>query len=58
MQHTVDPHPHHHFYNEDSGELSDIPVGAVSIRDLPELPEGTVQESVEVLIRVRNRGPG
>lgn len=61
---TVDPermfydsttHPHHHFYNVDSGELSDIPDELVQFRDLPELPEGTERESVEVLIRVRDR---
>ena len=49
-------HPHHHFYNVDSGELSDIPDEQVCFRELPELPEGTEQESVEVLIRVRHRG--
>ena len=48
-------HPHHHFYNVDSGELSDIPEGKVTFRDLPDLPEGTERESVEVLIRVRDR---
>ena len=48
-------HPHHHFYNVDSGELSDIPDTEVSFRELPELPAGTEQESVEVLIRVRDR---
>lgn len=50
-------HPHHHFYNEDSGELSDISADTIRIEDLPELPEGTVQESVEVLIRVRDLKP-
>lgn len=50
-------HPHHHFYHVDSGELSDIPESQVSIRALPPLPEGTEQESVEVLIRVRNKRP-
>ncbi|MEJ2129230.1 MAG: Fur family transcriptional regulator [Woeseiaceae bacterium] len=49
-------HPHHHFYNVDSGELSDIPDEQVRFDDLPELPEGTLRESVEVLIRVRNQG--
>jgi Fur family iron response transcriptional regulator len=49
-------HPHHHFYNVDSGELSDIPDEQVRFDDLPELPEGTRRESVEVLIRVRNQG--
>ena len=48
-------HPHHHFYNVDSGELSDIPDAEVCFKDLPELPAGTERESVEVLIRVRDR---
>ena len=48
-------HPHHHFYNVDSGELSDIPPGKVTFQDLPELPYGTERESVEVLIRVRDK---
>ena len=34
-------HSHHHFYNVDSGELSDIPDGQVAFRGLPDLPEGT-----------------
>jgi Fur family iron response transcriptional regulator len=49
-------HAHHHFYNVDSGELSDIPEGQVAFENLPELPEGTERESVEVLIRVRDKG--
>ena len=48
-------HPHHHFYNVDSGDLSDIPDEQVRFQDLPELPEGTERESVEVLIKVRDR---
>lgn len=48
-------HPHHHFYNVDSGELSDIPDEGVLFKDLPKLPEGTESDSVEVLIKVRNR---
>ena len=47
-------HPHHHFYNVDTGELSDIPDDRVRFSDLPALPEGTQTESVELLIRVRN----
>jgi len=47
-------HPHHHFYNVDSGELSDISDERVCFRELPELPEGTEHESVEVLIKVRD----
>jgi len=48
-------HPHHHFYNVDTGELSDIPDSMVNFQALPELPEGTRRESVEVLIKVRNQ---
>ena len=60
---TVDPtrkyydsttHPHHHFYNVDTGSLTDIPADSISISDLPELPEGTEQQGVEVLVRVRD----
>lgn len=61
---TVDPdrkyydsttHAHHHFYNVGTGELSDIPAHQVRIMNLPPLPAGTEQESVEVLIRVRDK---
>ncbi len=47
--------PHHHFYNIDTGELSDIPDDQIKMMELPSLPAGTEQESVEVLIRVRDR---
>ncbi len=47
--------PHHHFYNVDTGELSDIPDSEIRVLDLPSLPEGTEQESVEILIRIRDR---
>ena len=47
--------PHHHFYNVDTGELSDIPDDQIKMMELPSLPAGTEQESVEVLIRVRDR---
>ncbi len=48
-------HPHHHFYNVDTGELSDIPPEQIAIRDIPQLPEGTEQESLELLIRIRQK---
>ena len=47
--------PHHHFYNADTGELSDIETGAIEISSKPRLPEGSVEDSVEVIIRIRNR---
>ena len=48
-------HAHHHFYNVDSGELSDIPDAEVRFEGLPALPEGTERESIEVLIKVRDK---
>ncbi len=46
--------PHHHFYNVDTGELSDIPTAGIEINGLPELPEGTRCEGVELFIHVRS----
>jgi len=46
--------PHHHFYNVDTGELMDVNHGELSLGELPILPEGTVAETVDVVIRVRN----
>ncbi len=61
---TIDPsrkfydsttHAHHHFFHVETGRLSDIPNEQIEILGLPELPAGTEQESVEVLIRIRDR---
>ncbi len=48
-------HPHHHFYNVDTGELTDIAEGEVSFQSLPTSPDGAQQESVEVLIKLRSK---
>jgi len=45
---------HHHFYNADSGHLTDIDPQAITVQGLPALPEGTVAEGVDVIIRVRD----
>ena len=45
--------PHHHFYNVDTGVLTDIPPGAVRFEALPDLPDRSRMESVEVVIKVR-----
>lgn len=47
--------PHHHFYNVDTGELTDIDVAAISVSGLPELPEGVVTEGVDIIVRIRSR---
>jgi Fur family transcriptional regulator, iron response regulator len=45
---------HHHFYNADTGELSDLPPDTVQVFGLPELPAGTEMESAELIVRIRN----
>ncbi len=45
---------HHHFYNADTGELVDIAPEQVSFAQLPELPPGTQQDGIEVIVRVRS----
>ena len=47
--------PHHHFFNLDTGELSDIASDRIEVSGLPDLPKGTQLESAELIIRVRNR---
>jgi Fur family iron response transcriptional regulator len=47
--------PHHHLYNVDTGELTDLPMDAVSLTELPELPAGTEAVGVELIIKIRER---
>ena len=46
--------PHHHFYNADTGELSDIPMNDIEVSGLPQLPAGTQLEGAELIVRIRN----
>ena len=46
--------PHHHFYNIDSGELTDIKDQAVSQYFSHHLPDGMMVEEIDVTIRIRN----
>ena len=46
--------PHHHFYNEDTGQLTDIPLAMIKMSSLPKLPAGTRLERAELIVRVRN----
>ena len=47
--------PHHHFYNVDTGELTDIRLDQVEIKRLPDLPPGTEAQDIELIVRVRNK---
>jgi Fur family iron response transcriptional regulator len=45
--------PHHHFFNVESGELTDIEPDAMQVSGLPELPAGMVADSVDIIVRIR-----
>jgi Fur family iron response transcriptional regulator len=47
--------PHHHMYNADTGELTDIEPDDVTFASMPELPHGTETERVDVVIQIRTR---
>ncbi len=45
--------PHHHFYDETSGELIDIDAKDVRVTGLPPLPEDAELKSVDIVVRVK-----
>lgn len=45
--------PHHHFYDPESGELTDIATSEIEIASLPTLPEGRELEAVDLVIRLK-----
>lgn len=49
--------PHHHFFNMDTGELTDIDPDDIELNVAAELPRGTINAEAEVLIRVRQHPP-
>ena len=46
---------HHHLYNEDTGELTDLPARRIRITGLPRLPAAAEVSRVDVFVRVRRR---
>ncbi|MBI5815451.1 MAG: transcriptional repressor [Nitrospinae bacterium] len=44
---------HHHFFNEDTGDLTDIEPGQMTVSGIPASPAGTEVEGVDIIIRVR-----
>jgi Fur family iron response transcriptional regulator len=45
---------HHHFFNLDTGELTDFDPGVFSVPTPDKLPDGTELHSIDVVVRVRN----
>lgn len=46
---------HHHFYNVDTGKLTDTCEDLIPYFDLSILPEGTFLEDIDIVIRIRNK---
>lgn len=44
---------HHHFFDMQSGDLTDVPQQAVVLRQLPAAPAGRTIDQVDVIIRLR-----
>ncbi|MDH3232471.1 MAG: transcriptional repressor [Alphaproteobacteria bacterium] len=44
---------HHHFFFADSGSLQDIPGDQVSMSVIPDAPDGTEIDRVDVIVRLR-----
>ena len=47
--------PHHHFYDVETGRLTDVFAEGVNVTGLPPLPAGTVEEGVDIIIRTRQK---
>ena len=45
---------HHHFYDEDMSQLTDIEDRNISIGNLPKIPNGKKIKSVEVLVKIED----
>ena len=45
--------PHHHFYDKESGDLTDIPAENIDIKNVPEPPDGKEIEQVDVVVKLK-----
>jgi Fur family iron response transcriptional regulator len=43
---------HHHFFFEQSGRLEDIPGDTIAVTRVPQAPQGTTIQRVDVIVRV------
>lgn len=44
---------HHHFYNVMTGELTDVDATNLDVPNLPDAPEGTAYEGINIILRIR-----
>lgn len=45
--------PHHHLYDEGTGQLTDVDASELKVSGLPQLPEGAQLQGVDVIVRFR-----
>lgn len=45
--------PHHHFYDEVAGKLTDIAEGTLTIAGMPDAPDGKRVSGCDIIIRLR-----
>jgi Fur family iron response transcriptional regulator len=45
--------PHHHLYDVVTGKLTDVAADDIRVVGLPPLPQGTVAEGIDIIIRTR-----
>tara|TARA_B100000963_G_C22019559_1_gene406469 strand:+ start:56 stop:454 length:399 start_codon:yes stop_codon:yes gene_type:complete len=48
-------HHHHHFLDEETGELIDIENNKINLQKLPKIPDGYINNGVEVLIKLKKQ---
>jgi Fur family iron response transcriptional regulator len=48
------PDPHHHFYNIDTGQLTDIDARNIRVTRLPPLPRGMEKAGIDIIVRIRS----
>ena len=46
------PEPHHHFYNTDTGALTDIDACDIRVSGLPPLPQGMTTQGMDIIVRI------
>ncbi len=52
----TNPSDHHHFYIEGEDRMIDVPSDAITVAQLPSLPEGMEVSRIEVIVRLKPKG--
>ena len=44
---------HHHFLDEETGELTDIKNNEIHLLKIPEIPKGYINSGVDIIIKIK-----